>query len=203
MPLPMPKEILSRTRSAMSSSSSSEHLQKKPSHNLSASRMALALDEAEIEIAPRMQAEHRTNVQQEEACNMLQQHNEKRRPKTKNPKLTEDELKKRSFCRKLTFALVVLQGMAVPAMCIYFAITLANFGRADCVRANNHTSTLHCTQEDGDLSSFALFVPAGFSFVLLSGCAYRERGPGGVLEHSGARLGCLPVTAIDPNAFEK
>ena len=43
------------------------------------------------------------------------------------------------------------------------------------------------------------FVCKDGSLVLLAGYSYRERGPGGVLEHSGARLGCLPVTVHDPN----
>jgi len=169
-----------------------------PEFNQSASRMAAALGE-DIEVAQpdtsvaRAQAPPRALADQDEAHAMLQEHKKKRHSDV----LSERDVQRAHRCRNLLFVLTCVQAVVVPAVCLPLAFLNVDPGSAVCASANQTVAdcTTSLVVEQRDLTAFLLFVPVGFSLALLAIAAYRERGPGGVLEHRGARLGCLPVTA--------
>ena len=167
-------------RSAKSSSGSSY-----PELNTTTSRMALD----DIELSPADPNHHEPAIEDvEEALNAR---NSLRHKAT----LTDSEVKQVYRWRKTTFALVVLQGIIIPIVTFIFAFSLAQPGRAVCSDPEDGSSEVRCTVQD-EHWSYYLLIPGGASLALVAVFLYRERGPGGALEKSGAPLGCLGITAV-------
>ena len=78
-------------------------------------------------------------------------------------------------CRKTLFVLAIVQAVILIPVCIFLAAHFAT---------------------ETNVNSFAFLFPAAVSGALLTLMLYRERGPGGMLEHSCAPVGCLGVTAV-------
>ena len=173
-------------RSAKSSSGSSY-----PELNTTTSRMALD----DIELSPADPNHHEPAIEDvEEALNAR---NSLRHKAT----LTDSEVKQVYRWRKTTFALVVLQGIIIPIVTFIFAFSLATPGREVCRDPEEGSNTVRCEYVDQEnFLSYLLLIPGGASLALVFVFAYRERGPGGALEKSGAPLGCLGITAVPQDA---
>ena len=156
-----------------------------PELNTTTSRMKLD----DIELSPADPNHHEPAMEDVEAA--LNQRNSVRQKKT----LTESEVTEVHRCRKRIFALVVLQGIIIPIVTFIFAFSLAQPGRAVCSDPEDGSSEVRCTVQD-EHWSYYLLIPGGASLALVAVFLYRERGPGGALEKSGAPLGCLGITAV-------
>ena len=110
---------------------------------------------------------------------VLQAHAEKRRTTVPMSKKASEAFLKR---RWMQFVLLcIICGLVIPIGCIVLSIVLQ---RPD---------------EEGGQWPFVFLIPAGFSLAILTLVAFNQRGPGGVLEKRGYKVGCLPCTARQPD----
>ena len=97
--------------------------------------------------------------------------------------------------------IILVQGILVPLVCTALAFTLARPGQITCTDPpGNFSAPAECEVVEENLMWYLLLLPAGASAALLSITAYRERGPGGVLEKRGYKVGCLGITARQDGA---
>ena len=93
--------------------------------------------------------------------------------------MTKSEAASYNKMRTIKYVLFCLvAGLIIPVTCIVLAVVL-----------------LDPSVEDGNWS-LCFIAPAGISLSFVGLVTYRERGPGGVLEHRGYKVGCLPCTAL-------
>ena len=123
-----------------------------------------------------------------DAEDVLQAHTRKRRAEG-GKGMSEAESDRHRRRLKCLVWLAIAQGIVLPILCFTLAFALASH---PCDPAD-----ASCTRET-NMTSYLFMIPGGASLVILAMVLYNQRGPAGLFEHSGAPLGCLPRTAVQP-----
>ena len=133
--------------------------------------MTRAVDSNDIEIAS-----NPNHAAPDAALDVLIEH---KRQQSKTQKKKERDLETASgrACQKWCWYITVVQAVIIPITTFSIAMAFA---------------------QDENSQSLLLLIPGSASLGFLMMMAYRERGPGGMLEHSGAKLGCLGVRVAQP-----
>lgn len=111
---------------------------------------------------------------------MLEHHGTKRQKSKPMTKEQSEAAFKRRWALYLLMCLVC--GLIVPLLCIVLAVMLQQPG------------------VEGGQWPYVFLIPAGVSWAIVALVSYTQRGPGGVLERRGYKVGCLPCTARQDDA---